>query len=625
MKRLRNHITTDHRRSFLTCSFGFVAAFGILLIRLAYIQLWNGDFFRNLSENNRIRLTELHAPRGRILDANQQILVDNRPCFDVTVIPEEVQDYASLEQTLSGLYPLSPEGLQEKLSEIRKGVPFRSYVLWKDAAWDTVAYLEANRLRMPGVMIQVTQARDYLDRDLFAHSIGYMGEISGLELQRDRRGDYRIGDWIGKVGIEKYWEQDLRGKKGGLQVEADARGREISVVKRKDPTPGKNLVLSLDRRLQEKAREAFGDAQGVAIAQDPRDGRILCYVNLPSFDPNSFVGGISREAWDALRTSPFHPLTDRVIQGLYPPGSVFKIVLAIAALEEGLITPEEKVFCNGRYRLGTRVFRCWNKAGHGAVDLHQAIVQSCDVYFYQLGQRLGIDRIHEYAERFGFGEKTGIPLEGEKTGLVPCPEWKRKRFGEPWYEGETLVVSIGQGALLVTPIQVARMLCAVANGGNLPRPRVVDRVEYTDGRVFLENDSDHGDSVPFSTRTRRIVQKALLDVVASEKGTAKRARLKHVAVAGKTGTAQVIRLDDQRMPEEERPRRQRDHAWFVCYAPAEAPEIVVVVLVEHGGHGGETAAPIARDILEAYFRLTGREKTLAASSVSAGETASDGT
>ncbi len=625
MKRLRNHATTDHRRSFLTFSFCFVAAFGLLLVRLAYIQLWKGDFFRNLSENNRIRLTELHAPRGRILDANQQILVDNRPCFDVTVIPEEVKDYAALEKTLSGLYPLSPEGLREKLADIRKGVPFRSYVLWKDASWDTVAYLEANRLRTPGVMIQVTQARNYLDGDLFAHSIGYMGEISGRELDRDHRGDYRIGDWIGKVGIERYWEQELRGKKGGLQVEADAWGREISVVKRKDPTPGKNLVLSLDRRLQEKAREAFGDAKGVAIAQDPRDGRILCYLNLPSFDPNSFVGGISREAWDALRTSPFHPLTDRAIQGLYPPGSLFKIVLAIAALEEGLISPEEKVFCNGRYRLGVRDFRCWNKAGHGTVDLHQAIVQSCDVYFYQLGQRLGIDRIHAYAERFGLGQRTGIPLEGEKTGLVPCPEWKRKRFGEPWYEGETLVVSIGQGALLVTPMQVAQMFCAVANGGTLVRPKLVERVEYTDGRVLLQNNSSRNASVPFSNRTRGIVQKALREVVASEKGTAKRARLEHIAVAGKTGTAQVIRLDDQKMPEDEVPRRQRDHAWFACYAPAEEPEIVVVVLVEHGGHGGEAAAPIARAILEEYFRSTGPDKAMAASDVSARKAASDGT
>jgi penicillin-binding protein 2 len=594
-------------------------------VRLGYFQLWHGDAYRHLSENNRIRVTEIHAPRGRILDADHQILVDNRPCFDVTVIPEEVQDYPFLEETLSTLSPLAPAVLQEKLEAIRKGIPFRSYVLWKDASWETVAYLEANRLRTPGVMIQVTQARDYLDSDLFAHSIGYMGEISPPELKKRVGRGYRMGDWIGKVGIEKYWEEDLRGKKGGLQVEADARGRQISLVNRKEPTPGKNLVLSLERRLQQKAREAFGDATGVAVAADPRDGRLLCYLNLPSFDPNSFVGGISQEEWDSLRTNPFHPLTDRVIQGLYPPGSIFKIVLAIAALEEGLVTPQEKVFCNGRYRLGARTFRCWRRAGHGSVDLHQAIVQSCDVYFYQLGQRLGIELIQDYAKRFGLGQRTGVPIEGEKAGLVPSPEWKRKRFREPWYEGETLVVSIGQGALLVTPLQILSMLSAVANGGTLFRPRLVQKVEFTDGRVFMETDAHPISSPPLSARTASIVRKALRAVVTAEKGTGRRARLDDVPVAGKTGTAQVVRLDDQKDEEGEIARERRDHAWFACYAPADAPEIAVVVLAEHGGHGGETAAPIARAILEEYFRPTEPDNPLTASSGLEQGKASDGT
>jgi penicillin-binding protein 2 len=348
-------------------------------------------------------------------------------------------------------------------------------------------------------------------------------------------------------------------------------------------------------------------------------------LNLPSFDPNHFVGGFSREEWDDLRTDPFHPLTDRVIQGLYPPGSIFKIVVAVAGLEEGLVTPQEKFFCSGRLHLGVRDFRCWRKAGHGAMDFHQALVQSCDVYFYQLGQRLGIERIRDYAKRFGLGQRTGIPLEGEKTGLVPSPEWKRNRFGEPWYEGETLVVSIGQGALLVTPIQVVTLLSSVANGGILLRPRLVERVEYTDGRVFMDNDSQGRAPVPFSTGTAAILRNALRAVVDAEKGTGRRARLEGVPVAGKTGTAQVVRLDDQKKSEDEIPRKERDHAWFACYAPADSPEIVVVVLVEHGGHGGETAAPIAREILAEYFRLTGPEKTLAASSVSGNKAASDGT
>jgi len=461
-------------------------------------------------------------------------------------------------------------------------------------------------------MIQATEARDYLARDLFAHLIGYVGEIGPQELQRHGRHGYRMGDWIGKTGIEKYWEKELRGKKGGLQVEADARGRQISVMKRKEPAPGRNLVLSLDQRLQQRARQAFGDSEGVAIAANPNDGRILCYLTLPSFDPNSFVGGISREAWDSLRTHPHHPLTDRVIQGLYPPGSVFKIVPAIAALEEGLLDPRERVFCSGSYRLGNRDFRCWKKGGHGSVDLHQAIVQSCDVYFYQLGQRLGIERIQAYAKRFGLGQKTGICLEGEKAGLVPSPEWKRKRFGEPWYQGETLNVSIGQGALLVTPLQVLRLVSAVTNGGTLLTPTLVEKVESTDGRGIEQNVSQDGSSVRLSGRTAQIIQEALRDVVASAKGTGTRAGLDSVAVAGKTGTSQVVRLKDRRTPLHQIPRDERDHAWFVGYAPADSPEVVVVVVVEHGGQGGQAAAPIAREILEEYFRSTGSEKTRAA-------------
>jgi penicillin-binding protein 2 len=608
-----NHTTMDHRRAFLAYSFGFAVAFAILLARLAYFQLWSGEAFRSLSETNRIRVTEIHAPRGRILDANQEILVDNRPCFDVTVIPEEVQDYASIETSLSRLCPFPAEALKEKLAATRRSVPFRSHVLWRDASWETVAYLEANALRIPGVMIQVAQARDYLTSGLFAHAIGYIGEISQRDLDASQTHKYRIGDWIGKAGIERNWEGQLRGRKGGLQVEADARGRQISVIKRKEPVPGRTLFLTLERRLQERALQAFGDRHGVAIAADPRDGRILCYLSLPSFDPNRFVGGISREDWDSLRLDPYHPLTDRAIQGLYPLGSVFKIVLAVAALEEGVITPQDRIFCSGKHRLGVREFRCWRKSGHGSVDLHRALVESCDVYFYQVGLRLGIERIHEYATRFGFGRSTGIGLDGEKTGLVPSPEWKRKRFGEPWYEGETLVVSIGQGALLVTPLQVVRMLSALANGGTLVTPRLVERIESADGRPFNEGSTAPAASIRLSKGTADIVRQALRDVVESDRGTGKRARIKGVEVAGKTGTAQVVRMGDRAPKKSDTPHRERDHAWFACHAPAASPEIVVVVMVEHGGHGGESAAPVAREILDEYFRPDPQAEIQAAS------------
>ncbi len=604
---LRTQAKKSYRETFLVSCFCILAVFGILFFRLSYLQIWKGNTFKNLSENNRIRLREIHAPSGRILDAANKIIVDNRPCFDVMVIPEDIRDYDLLEKSLAPLSPLPPDVLGERLSELKRATPFRSYILWKDASWNSMAYLEANRLRMSGVVIQVGQARDYLFGDLFAHVIGYMGEINPKELDKRRNSDYRIGEWVGKVGVEKYWEKYLRGKKGGVQVEVDARGRQISVLRKRGPTPGKNVVLSLYQSLQQKAQDAFEDYTGVAVAVDPRDGSVLCYVNLPSYNPNSFVRGISQADWDLLSTDPHHPLTNRVIQGLYPPGSVFKIVMAIAALEEGVVTPYEKIFCSGRYSLGSRDFRCWKRYGHAHMDLHQAIVESCDVFFYQLGLRLGVEKIHHYSHKFGLGEKTRIRLGGEKAGLVPNIAWKKKRFGVTWYDGETLNASIGQGFLLTTPMQVVMMIAAVANGGSLWKPRLIQRIEGTEGNVF-ENLPNLSSSINISPQTMSLVKNALLDVVHSKKGTGKRARLDYTEVAGKTGTAQVIRMAENKGPEEEIPRERRDHAWFACYAPADYPEIAVVVLVEHGGHGGETAAPIAKQILEEYFRVKGKGK-----------------
>ncbi len=606
---LRTQAAKSYRETFLVSCFCILVVFCVLFLRLSYLQIWKGKTFKNLSENNRIRLQEIHAPRGRILDAAHQIIVDNRPCFDVTVIPEEIRDYDLLEKSLAPLAPWPPDVLNERLSELKKATPFRSYILWKDAAWDTMAYLEANRLRMPGVVIQVGQARDYLFSDLFAHVLGYMGEINTKELARHRNSDYRIGEWIGKVGVEKYWEKYLRGKKGGVQVEVDARGRQISVLRERRPTPGKNVVLSLYQGLQQKARDAFEDYTGVAVAVDPRDGSVLCYLNLPSYDPNSFVMGISQADWDLLSTDPYHPLTNRVIQGMYPPGSVFMIFFAIAALEEGVVTPREKIFCSGKYSIGARNFRCWKKYGHAHVDLHQALVESCDVYFYQVGLRLGIEKIHFYSHKFGLGEKTRIRLGNEKSGLVPNIAWKKKRFGVTWYDGETLNASIGQGFLLTTPMQVVMMVAAVANGGNLWKPRLIQRIEGSAGKV-LENPPQLSSTMNISSQTMSLVKNALRDVVHSKKGTGKRARLDYAEVAGKTGTAQVIRLAENKVAEEDIPRERRDHAWFACYAPADSPEIAVVVLVEHGGHGGETAAPIAKQIMDEYFRIKGKGEPL---------------
>ncbi len=600
MTKFRVNNAEPHAVAYLISGFCIVAVFASLLLRLSYIQLWKGETFRNLSENNRVRLVKIPASRGKIMDSHGENLVDNRPCFDVHAIPEEIQDYSSLQKILAPISPLPPDRLENRIEILKRAIPFRSYPLWKDAPWESMAFLEANRLRIPGVVIQVNQARDYLSGDLMAHAIGYLGEINPGELARDHEKSYRSGDLVGRVGIENEWEKELRGKNGGLQVEVDARGRQISVLGRKDPVQGKNVLLCLDRLIQEQARDAFGDQTGVAVAADPRDGSILCYVNLPSYDPNSFVGGIETSEWDKLRTDPLHPLQNKAIQGIYPPGSVFKIVTAIAALEEKVVTPEEKIFCGGSYRLAAWTFRCWNRYGHGWVDLHQAIVESCDVYFYHVGHRLGIGKIQTYAHKFGLGERTQISLGGEHPGLVPSPAWKKKRFKAPWYDGETLNVSIGQGYLLTTPVQVLMMISAVANGETLWKPRLVDRIEFPDGRISYLNAKKKNSSLSISSNTLAIVQKALRDVVHSAKGTGRRAYLDFTEVAGKTGTAQVVRQEAYQDPKNI-PREERDHAWFACYAPVFAPEIAIVVLVEHGGHGGDVAAPIAKKIMEAYF------------------------
>jgi len=606
MTKLRDHSIEPYRKAFLLSVFSCVAAFSVLWTWLAYHQIWRGEIFRHLSENNRIRLEKVPAPRGKILDAHRAVLADTRPCFDVAAIPEEIHDYGALQRALAPIAPLPQELLAEQIESLRKSVPFQSQALWKDASWEVVAYLEANRIRIPGVLIQVNQTRDYLGGDLVTPMIGYMGEINRKDLEEELEGQYQAGDWIGKSGIEKQWERYLRGRDGGSQVEVDARGRQVGFLRKRDPIPGKNLVLSLDGGLQQEAKMSLGDRAGAVLAMDPRDGRMLCYVSQPSFDPNHFIRGISPEEWNALRNDPRHPLTDKAIQGLYPPGSVFKVILALAALEEKVVVPGEKLFCGGSYRLGSRAFRCWKSEGHGWMDVHQAIVESCDVFFYQMGQRLGIQRIHEYATRFGLGQYTGIGLAGEKSGLVPNAEWKKKRFGHPWYEGETLSVAIGQGALIVTPLQMLLMISAVANQGVLWSPSLVERVEYPDGRVYLENPPRQKSELNISPASMELVRRALRDVVESGRGTGKRARLGFAEVAGKTGTAQVVRLGDQRVPSRLLPVETRDHAWFVCYAPADAPEIAVVVLVEHGGHGGEAAAPVARNVLQKYFSLTGR-------------------
>jgi penicillin-binding protein 2 len=433
--------------------------------------------------------------------------------------------------------------------------------------------------------------------------LGYPGEIGSKQLDRFKEEGYELGDEIGQYGLEKKWEQYLRGRGGGQQVEVDALGRRVRVLSEVIAGPGYTVHLTLDRKLQQTAHEALQGKEGSIVVLDVNSGAILAMASTPAFDPNVFARGIKPDEWRALIKDRQRPLSNRAIQGQYPPGSTFKIIMAIAGLEENVVQPEAKIIDPGFFPFGNRNFRDWKKGGHGAVDLHRSIVESCDVYYYQLGTRLGVDNIAKWARAFGLGQKSGALLEDEKGGLVPDTDWKRKRLRQPWYPGETVSVAIGQGYLTVTPLQLANMMAAVANGGTLYRPRLVSRVESIAGQRVYEQGAEVIRKISVKPATLTRVRSALADVVHGAGGTGRSARSPVIALAGKTGTAQVVEMKGAYVKTEQLSYFNRDHAWFVSYAPLDKPEIAIAVLVEHGGHGGEAAAPLARKVAEKYVQL----------------------
>jgi penicillin-binding protein 2 len=408
---------------------------------------------------------------------------------------------------------------------------------------------------------------------------------------------------IGKSGVEWKWQPDLNGVRGGEQVEVDASGRKIRVIAHKSPAPGDNACLTIDKDLQAVAEKALVGKSGAIVAMNPNNGEILALASSPSFDPNLFVGGIDRASWERIVLSGDFPLQNRALSGQYAPGSVFKIVIALAGLEEGIIDPEEEIVCKGIYFLGRRGYRCWKKYGHGKVSFHRALVESCDVYFYEMGRMLGIDKISEYAMRLGLGKTTGFDVVHEKAGLIPTRDWKLKRWGVPWQEGETLSTAIGQSFVLVTPIQMATFISAVFNGGINYRPQVTKWVGKSETNKTYEFVPVVTGKLGIRREHLELVKRALIGVVNEPHGTGGRARVKDETVAGKTGTAQVVALkkEEEFENEEDIPKQFRDHAWFVAVAPAENPRIVLSVVVEHGGHGGSVAAPIAGQIIKAYL------------------------
>ncbi len=586
-----------------------VLVFGIFGLRLFQLQILHGEEMKGIAHGNAVRLVRLEAPRGDILDREGRVLATTRPAFGVTVMPSEL---ARPDRTLGALGMLidrESSELRERIGSPQGRRRFQPVRLVGDLSYDHLARVESHLYELPGVHTDIRPRRHYVEGELAAHLLGQIGEVRKDQLENRKYADYRAGEVVGQSGLEKVLERNLRGQEGGRNVVVDVAGRVVDVIGEVDPEPGAPVTLTIDLDLQRVAEEGFqpdvlgGRAKmGAVVALDPRNGDVLVLVSKPAFDPNSFPGGIDAETWRALTTDEWRPLQNRALSGQYPPGSTYKVFLAAAGLQKGIVDPNRKVFCPGHFRLGRRVYRCWRRGGHGEVDLRDALKRSCDVYFYKLGLELGIDEIAKFARGFHLGRRLGISLREEKPGLIPTREWKERHFGEVWLKGETVSASIGQGFDLVTPLQLAVAYAAIANGGIVLQPRfVLQRTDPDLGVVDASNPKILG-QVPVDPEHLARIRDALTAVVEEPRGTGGRSRVRGVKVAGKTGTAQVVALkqtEDQE--DDEIPIRYRDHAWFVAFAPAEAAEIVVVVLVEHGGHGGSAAAPIAQKILAKYF------------------------
>lgn len=577
-------------------------AFAVLVFRLWFLQIVNGPDYRLKSENNRIHLREVPPFRGMIFDRNGHLLVDNRPSYNLYIIPEDIRDPEPLLDRLHKLAGIEPEMVRSRINVSGGRRSFRPVLIKRDLSRETLAAVETHRFNLPGVHIQVRPQRHYLYGDLASHVIGYLGEISQSQLRSGRYQDIRLGTLIGQSGVEGKWQSYLHGTRGGEQVEVDAAGRQLKVLSQRQAVSGFNLSLTLDRELQALAEKGLAGKRGAIVAIDPESGEVLAMASAPSFDPNLFISGIDSNTWGGLVSGDESPLQNRAVSGLYPPGSIFKIPVALAALEEGIINPAEEVFCGGRYYLGTHPFRCWRREGHGKMNFHSAMRESCDVYFYQIGRRLGVDTIARYSKMFGLGKATGLDLGGERPGLIPTRQWKLGRFGVPWQPGETISVSIGQSFVLVTPIQAASMMAAVFNGGVIHKPKLVQWVGKGDNKEYSFEPTviSHLGASP---ENLRLLQRSLIAAVEEPRGTGWRARVEGITVAGKTGTAQVVSLEAEKASKVDGviPDRFKDHAWFVAVAPAEKPRLAVAVLVENVGGGGREAAPIAGELIRAYL------------------------
>jgi penicillin-binding protein 2 len=576
-----------------------LGALCLLAIQFWYLQVLRGRHFRQLAENNRRRLVPIEAPRGPLLDRNGHVLVENRASFSVVVTPEHAEDLDLTVERLARILGTGEGHIRERLA--RRDVPFRPVVVKTDASLADVAALEARRYELPEVGVEVVPLRSYPLGAAAAHSLGRVGEVTDRQLHSPEFADLAPGDLVGQAGVEWQYNRSLMGEDGYRRLIVNSRGVEVAETERRLPKDGPSLTLTLDTDLQRELEEAFRGLSGSAVVLDPRTGEILAMTSTPGYDPNLFSTGVEPETWTQLSTDPETPLMNRVIQGQYAPGSLFKVVMATAALEEGLITPQTTFYCPGYLSVYGNVFRCHKASGHGIVNLKRAIQQSCNVYFYELGVRLEIERIARWARRLGLGAPTGVDLPHEAGGLVPSPEWKERVHGTKWYAGETVSVAIGQGQVTVTPLQVARLAAFVATG-RLPRPHLVRAVGGVPVPVAPSLD-------PGVHAATLAALRAGMRAVVEEQGTGWRARIPGVVVCGKTGSAQVV----AHAVLARRPGSvaMQPHGWFMAFAPAEDPRVALAILVEHGGSGGGSAAPVAQRVLSRFFHVKAPQRAAA--------------
>ena len=588
---------------------GKVLLLSALAGRMYYLQVIESERYATLADENRISLRLLPPPRGHIVDRHGKAMAENRQNYRVVLIPQQTPEVDPILQALDAIIGVGPAEQRRIRREIQRRRRFVPITVRENLSWEEVARIEVNAPDLPGIMIDVGQSRFYPHGPSTAHVLGYVAAVSESEMTGDRLLQLP-GFRIGKAGVEKVHDLALRGTGGASKVEVNAFGRMIREISTQEGQPGAEVTLTLDLGLQRLASQRLGDESGAVVVLDIHSGDVLAMASTPSYDPNTFNKGLSTEEWATLSSNPRAPLINKAIAGQYAPGSAFKMAVALAALEKGVITPKSRVTCNGSMELGTSEFHCWRKDGHGSVDLHKGLTQSCDVYFYEIARRTGIDRIAAMARRLGLGSSLGLDLPGERDGLIPTQDWKLATHGIPWQAGETLLSGIGQGYILATPLQLASMTARLVNGGIAVTPRLTRAVSASAaaGRPGRRG----AEAIGIDARHLKIIGDAMVAVVNTPMGTAYRARIETpgLAMAGKTGTVQVRRISKAEREQGVRKNKelrweQRDHAVFVGYAPLATPRYAISVVVEHGGGGSTVAAPIARDILLAAQRMIG--------------------